>query len=183
MNKRQEPAHGPADSYSSSLQNLFTYLIPKEPQLTKESELCIRSMGLCQNQKSLRHEAKQTLQYSREREISYKPQGIFPRRSQGCWERKDSVGHYINEFNFATLRGHRLHLDLVYPTNQRKTSFRDQNEEKLGRGSTVKAASHLLSLMMDKGRSCLSVSSVSWRCMTHTLHKFSVSSLLYWKSF
>lgn len=84
-----------------------TLLPPRTTALRgKESELQIRSMGLCQSQKSLWHEAKQTLQHLEEREISRKPQGTFPRRPQSCWEWKDSVGRYIHEFNFVILKGH-----------------------------------------------------------------------------
>lgn len=73
-----------AKSHSNSFSNPFHihYSTRSIAHERKESELHIRQLGLCQNQKSLRHEAKQTLQYSEEREISCKPQGTFPRRSR-----------------------------------------------------------------------------------------------------
>lgn len=126
MNTGPEPVQNhynvTAKSHSNSFSNPFHIHCSTRPTAheRKESELPIRPMGLCQNQKSLRHEAKQTLQYSEERVISCKPQGTFPRRSQGCWERKDSVGRFIHELNFIILKGHRLRLDLVLPTNQRE---------------------------------------------------------------
>lgn len=56
----------------------------------KEGQLHTRSRELCQNEKSLRHEAKQTLQYSGEKEISYSLREPFPEgltvaeKGKGC---------------------------------------------------------------------------------------------------
>lgn len=86
----------------------------------KESEIQIRSMELCQNQKSLRHEAKQTLSLV----CNIQKKGKFPvslgepfPEGLRAAEMKDSVGRYVHEFNFIILKGHPLCLDLVFPLN------------------------------------------------------------------
>lgn len=129
MNPEPEPVQSYFNVTTKSHSNSFSnpsriyYSTRTTAHERKESELHIRPMGLCQSQKSLRHEAKQTLQYSEEREISCKPQGTIPRRSQGCWEKKDSVSRFIHELNFIILKGHWPHLDLVLPTNRRKKCY------------------------------------------------------------
>ena len=70
------------------------------------------------------------------------------------------MGRYTDDFNVAVLKGRQLHLGLVFQQTKGKMSSRDQNEEELGRGRSGKAASHLLSLTMDHGKSCLPSSSI-----------------------
>lgn len=107
-----------------NFQILLAYITPQEPQLKRERSLNSTSdqwdCARIRRASDMKQSKLCNIQKKEKFPVSL---GTIPRRSQGCWEKKDSVSRFIHELNFIILKGHWPHLDLVLPTNQRKKCY------------------------------------------------------------